>query len=519
MERADAYRQVGVSLNNESEVEKGLRVIATNTAGESFEVRNATTRNGMAIITMPEPVRTEVAVFQDTNRVNKEPGTLRVIKYDGNDRDKSDVQTTDVNIEDPVDGASNLSYRVSAEGITGQVLGAPVLDDAGLVNGVVSSTANPMTVIPNDSIETFLIANGVNYKTALSVEKERIAEEEAKAQEEAAAAAEAIVDKSPLENKLREAQTMDLSPYTEESKEALYSAIEDGRGLLDATEVTNAQIALAVENLDTAIENLEELSFLQGLLQNTGLLIPILLGILLLFAIVFMVLRLLRGRRRAARTPEPMEDESQGFSEELRRMEEEDLRALNAQRHARIQQEEDEAYYPGLVQKGSNEVYDEGLDVTNPTAPRNLRVPRNAHVEGVVYAEDGHTQDGGVSNLDAQRYGDHTEGDEGTTLLRENQRPVLVRVDNGQEIAIRDNFIIGKQRAKVDYCISGNPSVSRTHARIKQIEGHYYIEDLSSKNYTYVNGAQIAEYRPARLEEGARVRLSDVEFIYQVRSK
>ena len=104
------------------------------------------------------------------------------------------------------------------------------------------------------------------------------------------------------------------------------------------------------------------------------------------------------------------------------------------------------------------------------------------------------------------------EGDDETTIL--DNGPFLVRVDNSQQIPIRDEFVIGKQKKKVDYCITGNSSISREHAMIRFLKGYYCIEDLKSKNYTYVEGKQIPAYSPVKLKDGMTIRLSDVEFVF-----
>ena len=106
----------------------------------------------------------------------------------------------------------------------------------------------------------------------------------------------------------------------------------------------------------------------------------------------------------------------------------------------------------------------------------------------------------------------YENGEEETTVL--GRSSYLVRKDNGKQITLRDGFVIGKERNKVNYCISGNSSVSRTHAQFRVIDGIYHIEDLQSKNYTYLNGNQLPAYKPAQLKDGDVIKLSDVEFVF-----
>lgn len=92
----------------------------------------------------------------------------------------------------------------------------------------------------------------------------------------------------------------------------------------------------------------------------------------------------------------------------------------------------------------------------------------------------------------------------------------LVRTKNGEQIQIRKQiFKVGKERVKVDYCISDNNTISRTHAQITYKNGEYYITDLKSTNYTYVNGNKVAADQEIKLRNGDKIKLSDEEFEFR----
>ncbi|MBO6142208.1 MAG: trypsin-like peptidase domain-containing protein [Lachnospira sp.] len=92
----------------------------------------------------------------------------------------------------------------------------------------------------------------------------------------------------------------------------------------------------------------------------------------------------------------------------------------------------------------------------------------------------------------------------------------LTRVKTGENIAIRkQTFLLGKERNRVDYCITNNNSVSRTHANIVYKNGSYFIIDLNSTNNTFVNGQQIAANQEVRLNVNDKIRLADEEFIFR----
>ena len=151
--------------------------------------------------------------------------------------------------------------------------------------------------------------------------------------------------------------------------------------------------------------------------------------------------------------------------------------------------------------------FDKDIDVTTRVKPKADRVPGNATQNGIIYAEG--ADDDGVSILDDD------DGSEDTTVLGKNRLPkgYLIRMDNGRRIDItKDNFLIGKERKKVDYCIGGDSSVSRIHAMIRIIQGGFYIEDQDSTNYTFVNNNQIPAYKAVYIQDGSIIRISDVEF-------
>jgi len=68
----------------------------------------------------------------------------------------------------------------------------------------------------------------------------------------------------------------------------------------------------------------------------------------------------------------------------------------------------------------------------------------------------------------------------------------------------RDNVIIGRE----EDCDIVLPSrqVSRNHARIRRSGGRHILEDLGSKNGTFVNGRQLTE--PYTLQDGDEVQIA-----------
>lgn len=102
---------------------------------------------------------------------------------------------------------------------------------------------------------------------------------------------------------------------------------------------------------------------------------------------------------------------------------------------------------------------------------------------------------------------------ETTVLGYQPTGAVLVRTSTNERISInKPEFVIGKERRRVDYCISNNNSVSRAHAKIKARAGKFFISDLGSTNCTYVNGNKLTPNQEVALSNGDKIKISDEEF-------
>lgn len=102
-----------------------------------------------------------------------------------------------------------------------------------------------------------------------------------------------------------------------------------------------------------------------------------------------------------------------------------------------------------------------------------------------------------------------------TTVLGGNQATgfALIRKSNNERITInKPEFVIGKERRRVDYCIANNNSVSRTHAKLRVRGGVCYIADLGSTNCTFVNGVKLSPNQEVALKKGDKIKISDEEF-------
>ena len=77
---------------------------------------------------------------------------------------------------------------------------------------------------------------------------------------------------------------------------------------------------------------------------------------------------------------------------------------------------------------------------------------------------------------------------------------------------IRPVLKIGKKAGLVDYCIEGNPSISRHHADIVSRDGECYLVDRGSLNKSYVNGRLAEPNQEIPLNPGDKISLADEIF-------
>ena len=74
---------------------------------------------------------------------------------------------------------------------------------------------------------------------------------------------------------------------------------------------------------------------------------------------------------------------------------------------------------------------------------------------------------------------------------------------------------IGKKRDSVDFCIAGNPAVSRHHADIVRKDGAYYLIDQNSLNKSRVDGVFASPMQEVLLHAGDRIDLADEILIFE----
>ena len=112
--------------------------------------------------------------------------------------------------------------------------------------------------------------------------------------------------------------------------------------------------------------------------------------------------------------------------------------------------------------------------------------------------------------------------DEMTDLFDENNAtsykfPTLIRTLTEEVIRInKPVFRIGKEENCVDYIVTNNIAISRSHADIISRSGKYFVFDLRSKNKSYINNRVLPAEHEVEIFNGDVLKLANEEFLFRV---
>jgi phosphoserine phosphatase RsbU/P len=77
-----------------------------------------------------------------------------------------------------------------------------------------------------------------------------------------------------------------------------------------------------------------------------------------------------------------------------------------------------------------------------------------------------------------------------------------------------EKTVLGRHPDFCDEIISKNEAVSRRHAQIVRVNDRHYLEDLKSRNHTYLNDAEMAPYTQAQLFHKDVIRICEFTAVY-----
>lgn len=87
---------------------------------------------------------------------------------------------------------------------------------------------------------------------------------------------------------------------------------------------------------------------------------------------------------------------------------------------------------------------------------------------------------------------------------------------NGKEIVLHNGDILGRH-CKGKEILSSYKTVSRRHAIFIKQEDKWFIRDLETPNYTFLNGKRISPDKAHLLKDGDMISLAgDIDFIVQI---
>ncbi|MCC8029275.1 MAG: trypsin-like peptidase domain-containing protein [Lachnospiraceae bacterium] len=347
------------------------------------------------------------------------------------------------------DGASNYYYSISIKDVVDSIL-----DPFGIAYEYV--TADGTTSGGNaDGGE----GNGNNGTEIDPGEGGDVIDEDA----EALAAAQSALDSAISAAKVKASDT-DL--YTEDSLEALNSAVESAEDVRKSSEDVS-ELEAAADDVNDAVDALVEKS---GFPIDMRLLILIIVIVVVVVVIIVVVLMMNKKKKSNKNIPPMGGTSSYGGPQ--------NMPGGSAQ----------QPYQPQQPAGG------------RPTPPgyMNNTVPTDTGVDETSVL-------GG--------------GSDETSVLGGNMQPkaTLIRKKNGETATIgKALYTIGKERAKVDFCVPDNTSVSRKHVDIICKGGIYYIKDNNSTNFTFVNGNKITPHQEVKLNSGDKIKLADEEFEFRL---
>ena len=482
-ERGEAYKRVGVNLMTAEEAAKQIRYFVSDREGNRIEVSDSSMKSGLGLIVTKKAMDIPACVFAKMSVDDLAEGTVVHTKTAADTGEQFTVRAFDGKVYIDEEQTAGFAFQMDTQG--GAPIGAPVYDDNGHVIGLIASDSQELTSYSEKALEAFLSMNGVDFRSSEQMEAEKEAQRAEETKDDLYSAEMDAVDKTLLEEAITRASAADLEEYTEESSEALREALERAKDVDVRDDASQDEVDEALRVLEAAYEGLTAKGkfsgiseFLSGHGRTILTIAAVFLGVLVAAAVMFRkeIIRTGRKLRKVrARNDKEIEDI-------LRERDEEEIR---------------EYEYAD----------DEFADMTRREKDRSARIPRDMGGEDLEYADEDELEEDRATDLEE----DGEDGSSDTTVL--TRKAYLIRIDNGRKIPIsKKDFAIGKEKSKVDYCISGDTTVSRVHALIRNIGGKYYIEDQASTNYTYYEGKQIPEYKPVCLKDGSRFKLSEVEF-------
>ncbi len=330
--------------------------------------------------------------------------------------------------------------------------GGPLVDKNGAVIGVCQGATGE--ALAADYFYAITIDQVLDICDALGIAYTVIGQEEPTGSNEATETTENNADNSALIAAIEDAEAISADGYTADSWAALQDAIDAAYGAKNSDDQDEIDDACA--DLEDAMAALEE----EG--SNMLMIILIVGGAAVVIIVIIVIIVASSGKKKkGAKAAQP-------------------------------------ARAPMPTGRPA------GAPVTGFAPGRMETVPQSRPATMPV------NPDAGETSLLTQSAGE-------TTLLSKNVNGgSLMRVRSSERIAINaEEFVIGRERKRVNYCVSDNTSISRVHAKFVVRNGVTYLVDLNAANGTFLNGTKAAAHQEMALKDGDKIMLADESFLFK----
>lgn len=354
-----------------------------------------------------------------------------------------------------------VEYVVHSAIVSGGNSGGPLVDAAGNVVGIVQGKLTQDMLdsygyaIASDALIETLDRLGVTYAKAGEAPAPATDDQAAAGDAaEPAPAPEVVVDKAALDSAITQASGTDTSAYTEESVKAMNDALEAAKAIQADDSASQTAVDDAATKLTTAVTNLEPAKSSSFPIWLIAVIAAAVVAI-----IVVIILMTRNNKKPAPRAARPVQPQ------------------------------------------------------TPPVAPiPPVQQPMN-NIPPAYQGGAGTSVLGGGSNETTVL----SSGSNETTVLSADYG-TLTRISTGEKITInKERFVIGRERGRVDYCISDNTAVGRSHAIIVNRGGNAYVIDQNSRNCTYVNDQRAGANQEVKIKSGDKITFADEAFTYNAR--
>lgn len=372
---------------------------------------------------------------------------------------------------------NNVDVVMTNAKITSGASGGPLVDANGNVIGInMGATGDGLQIgnstvaldknyyyhVASSGLIKALNALGIEYTSADGAANAPVAEEATETPaptEEPQTTPEVVADKTALSSKIDEVNALDLDTYSEETVKALNDALSAAVTVNSNANATQADVDSACQALTNAENALE---------AKAG--VPVLLIAVLAVAVVVVIIVIVVVHVKKS-----------GKKEKV------------------------------VV----DDLYN-GIPAAAPTPAPAAPARNNDFQRAQPVAVPPRPQPAGETTVLNQGSSETTllnQGSNETTLLNQNFGK-LTRMRTKEVVSInKTEFVIGRERSRVDYCISDNTNVGRAHAKIIHRGGTAYLVDMNATNGTFLNNVKVSGTQVA-LKDGDKITLADEDFTY-----